>query len=829
MKLFQGAESSSRPEIYDQVAEAGTLGCLGSSIDEYLEVAEPTATAGSRVEDGIPVTEEPSTKIVLGTDEVEQKTVGFTDKIKEFDAFLEDFDLQIKPRDPPGIDNRDPVTEEIIRPEVVVRPSARKNSGDRRDERSARSKRSLIDTPKSENRLVMKLAGKALRTLDDIDTDNKKRMILRLIDSKKEETADGTIYHVTMKVVPTECHEKNVKPEDCFDSPRGPAKICKMQIHTEDERPVESAKVLQSQCFPEWSRRRETRVRRSPRQIIARILKGTANPDVIDHGSSDMKIEPLTENVLPRARRSAQVVGGARQKSTDDKEIISYAKLGVDKFSKLSESSNEPFLIEIIEATAQVVSGMLYKIKVRLGESTCPKGTKENCQLKADGQTNNYLITVWSQPWIDHGSPDVKIEPLTDNELSRARRSAQIPGGPMHKSVDDADIREYTEKGIRKYSETSGLTSEPFLVKIIEATAQVVSGMLYKIRVRLGESTCPRGNRDNCQLRSGSPIRDFLITVWSQPWIDHGNPEIKVKEEASRTERSRRDTFLASLSKLSTDDEEVKNYARRALERYSDSSELLYEPILAEIKEAHVQTVSGKFYKINIVMAESNCSRGTRENCRAVETGETNECLVSVWSQPWIDHGEPEIKIKCDEKNRQRRSLRGANYSAKMLKLRKNIELEKRFDEFMEKFDIKYPTEEERTARFRVFKDNMKVIDELQRGEQGTAEYGVTMFADLTPEEFRMRYMQCPAINIYLKKFLLRSFWSFYGTLDSMDSMELWTLLWKMAVLSSTILLSNSANFFRKNVSFEQNKNSLMSMYIFGWLVTSGSRPDGHM
>ena len=49
-----------------------------------------------------------------------------------------------------------------------------------------------------------------------------------------------------------------------------------------------------------------------------------------------------------------------------------------------------------------------------------------------------------------------------------------------------------------------------------------------------------------------------------------------------------------------------------------------------------------------------------------------------------------------------------------------------------------YSSQEEYDIRLRIFIDNLRVAEELQR--TGTSTHGVTQFMDLTPEEFKSMY-----------------------------------------------------------------------------------------
>ncbi|XP_075044727.1 cathepsin W-like [Mixophyes fleayi] len=65
------------------------------------------------------------------------------------------------------------------------------------------------------------------------------------------------------------------------------------------------------------------------------------------------------------------------------------------------------------------------------------------------------------------------------------------------------------------------------------------------------------------------------------------------------------------------------------------------------------------------------------------------------------------------------------------------------FENFMKQFNKSYTNQEEFQYRLSVFSKNLDVAKRLQKEEQGTAEYGVTKFSDLTDEEFR-RYSLRP-------------------------------------------------------------------------------------
>jgi len=65
------------------------------------------------------------------------------------------------------------------------------------------------------------------------------------------------------------------------------------------------------------------------------------------------------------------------------------------------------------------------------------------------------------------------------------------------------------------------------------------------------------------------------------------------------------------------------------------------------------------------------------------------------------------------------------------------------FEAFIKDHQITYPTMEERMSRFAIFKENLKTIVARNRAERaagGSAQHGITRFADLTEGEFSAKY-----------------------------------------------------------------------------------------
>uniref|UniRef100_A0A1I7Z8T2 Inhibitor_I29 domain-containing protein n=1 Tax=Steinernema glaseri TaxID=37863 RepID=A0A1I7Z8T2_9BILA len=61
------------------------------------------------------------------------------------------------------------------------------------------------------------------------------------------------------------------------------------------------------------------------------------------------------------------------------------------------------------------------------------------------------------------------------------------------------------------------------------------------------------------------------------------------------------------------------------------------------------------------------------------------------------------------------------------------------WESFVTRHQKSYETPQEEARRFAVFVANLRLAEERAAKELGSAVFGVDAFADLTPEEFRMK------------------------------------------------------------------------------------------
>jgi len=263
-----------------------------------------------------------------------------------------------------------------------------------------------------------------------------------------------------------------------------------------------------------------------------------------------------------------------------------------------------------------------------------------------------------------------------------------------------------------------------------EATRQVVSGAIYRFKVvfQVGtaETTC-----------------DF--EVWEQAWIENGREvkvncdnekKYKLKQQplAQRKKKTKRDTLVGAPAEIDTEDEDIHKLLSANLKRLVTGSDATLE--LVSVDKITRQIVSGLSYKV-------------KGSFRAGDE-EPKKCTVDIWTRSWID-GEDATQIKADcedgvrlKTKRVKRSLhrpmpgRERHHVHHEIK-NKPVDVVKSeilFGHYIKKYNRRYANDLEHEKRLHIFKKNLHKIDLLNKHEQGTAKYGITEFADMTPKEY---------------------------------------------------------------------------------------------
>lgn len=265
------------------------------------------------------------------------------------------------------------------------------------------------------------------------------------------------------------------------------------------------------------------------------------------------------------------------------------------------------------------------------------------------------------------------------------------------------------------------------LIRIISAKLQIVAGKKYNIRAEFknSENDIPK----SCE-----------ISLWHKPWTGEHDSRFtcddQTKYKVIKIGRSKRE-LVGGPSEVDADtiEELRKNISDSFVQLTSEGKKSLE---LKDVLGAKKQVVAGILYKVRTI----------------VDTGDGVEnCDIEVWLKPWIDFRQVTVNCKNAGKytilkdSRPKRSsqlLRPLIPEDEQQQQHNDDELDadsaqSHFNQFKQNFGRVYDNQEEEAMRYRIFQNNLFLIRQLNKFEQGTAAYGVTEFADLTQDEYFQR------------------------------------------------------------------------------------------
>ncbi|XP_072520067.1 cathepsin F [Salminus brasiliensis] len=204
--------------------------------------------------------------------------------------------------------------------------------------------------------------------------------------------------------------------------------------------------------------------------------------------------------------------------------------------------------------------------------------------------------------------------------------------------------------------------------------------------------------------------------------------------------------------RLSETDPGLMKAVKFAEERYNVASNGMHIRRVSKIVSASKQLVKGVRYSITVEIGRTQCKKSEvlhiSEECEFFSESQkqkTEVCLFEVWDIPWQNKSTL-LKQKCQPavSKETPKVVRVPLTRDKTTK--ESLELLTKFKDFMITYNRSYSSQEEAQKRLRIFQQNLKTAETLQSLDQGTAEYGVTKFSDLTEDEFRMIYLN-PMLN----------------------------------------------------------------------------------
>ncbi|XP_030000742.1 cathepsin F isoform X2 [Sphaeramia orbicularis] len=197
--------------------------------------------------------------------------------------------------------------------------------------------------------------------------------------------------------------------------------------------------------------------------------------------------------------------------------------------------------------------------------------------------------------------------------------------------------------------------------------------------------------------------------------------------------------------RLHESDPGLKKALQFAEERYNRGSNAMHLRRVSRVISATKQLVKGIRYTITVELSNTQCKKSamlrTCDFYPEAHKLKTEVCVFEVWDIPWQGTSTL-LKQKCQAKAEpQMDETNKAEDPSSSAHMEESVKLLGQFKEFMVKYNKVYSSQEETDRRLQIFHENLRTAEKIQSLDQGSAEYGVTKFSDLTEEEFRSSYL----------------------------------------------------------------------------------------
>ncbi|XP_068156973.1 cathepsin F isoform X1 [Drosophila tropicalis] len=281
-------------------------------------------------------------------------------------------------------------------------------------------------------------------------------------------------------------------------------------------------------------------------------------------------------------------------------------------------------------------------------------------------------------------------------------------------------------------------------INIIDAYREIVNGVSYEILLNAVDTKAKDPKEADIICRLVVLEKPWMRTQWGDKYRELVNSNCTADSTENRT---------------IDDDERSKvlneKYASRNKRQHNEIPVGDRKPYSEKQAEAQLQHTldkltagEGPHYKIvKVYSATRQVISGTltRIDADLIDGNEEqHRCIVEIWAQPWLDRGH-EITFKCRNQPivlaRHSRSVEWAEKKTGHKKHNHHSldKVEHLFHKFQIKFERRYVNSVERQMRLRIFRQNLRIIEQLNANEMGSAKYGITEFADLTSTEYKER------------------------------------------------------------------------------------------
>ncbi|KAL0869362.1 hypothetical protein ABMA27_007612 [Loxostege sticticalis] len=316
----------------------------------------------------------------------------------------------------------------------------------------------------------------------------------------------------------------------------------------------------------------------------------------VDCKLSRSKREIFADRLKTHNRRLITNMGSEVEQDASKAEYRTLAEESLRKYQRLQKSEVIHTVLEVKRVFTKLVSGTIYKIDFTAQPSKCSKNTLNvsSCSQLHENQTIYCQSEVWDRPWLKR--KDIEVDCYTDNhnineeELNHEEDKEDTPlkggllGGsaPQDKTAERFKI--IANAATRKF-ESSGKTKYVHkVVKINEATEQIIDGNLVIVKFTVSPTTCLIKDAitdvDKCPIDNNEIKLQCTARVLEQIALEFDEDKMRVsckRKHQTHIDRQKRSIDVREKRQNRFYDEEIDEetkyyYADKAVQYLNDHS-----------------------------------------------------------------------------------------------------------------------------------------------------------------------------------------------------------------------------------------------------------------
>ncbi|RXG61538.1 Multicystatin [Armadillidium vulgare] len=354
--------------------------------------------------------------------------------------------------------------------------------------------------------------------------------------------------------------------------------------------------------------------------------------------------------------------GSAKTVDVNDPRVQKLSSFALNHLDQVSEDSNLRKVDEILEATKQIVAGVLWSLKIRVVSTVCPKDSGSSadataCEVVTSKPSSICVVKIWEKVWensttVTEAHCEPESTPSNRNRRFAAGETNSKPGSATPIDVNDPKVQELSTFALNHMDQVSEDSNLRKVDEILEASRQLISGYLWQLKIRVVPTLCAKDSGSSadgseCEIDSSKPSSICIVKISEQLWKNskkvteaHCEPQNTSSNRKRRSAAVETKSMPGSVSPVDVNDPDIQELSSFALDHMDELSEDSTLRKVDEVLEAKSQVVSGVLYSLKIRIVSTLCSKGKESlldssSCEVDSSKPKFICNVKIWEKPW--------------------------------------------------------------------------------------------------------------------------------------------------------------------------------------------------